>query len=115
MEEKIKLQFSIRNYGPKEENICILNTPLTSIKKAFFRIYDPDLILMHEKSEAVLTKARRLSHVMLLPKRQKICTINLRNNFHFAKFGQYSIHFLGTDVNKLPDSNIVHLKIISGQ
>ena len=111
--EEIVLQFKVQNNSEKQLKFCKIQTPCEGFRGIYLRIVQ---IESKEELPYYGPMVKRMppqpdDYENLSKKRNTKCSVILNKAYRFEKKGEYSVQFIGQNMNNLPDSNILTFEI----
>ena len=112
LEEPVLVRFTITNQTDKTVRIPRAYSPLEDR-------FTTDYFHISRKKQRIYYKAQRLqrlpylslSKVKLKPGESISSVVDIREGYALEKGGKYRIQFMGSQVNRLPDSEVLEIKI----
>jgi hypothetical protein len=112
LDEAVPIRFTITNYSEKVVRIPRVYSPLEGE-------FSTDYLFISQKRHRVFYKAQRvqrlpylnLNRVKLKPGESISQLVDIQEGYALEKGGKYRVQFIGSKVNRLPDSAPIEIKI----
>ncbi|MCP4180706.1 MAG: hypothetical protein GY756_23345 [bacterium] len=106
--EKVNINFRVKNNSKDDLEFCYWHTPFENDFTADFFEIKCDGAILPYKGILIKRKAPvKDDYIKLKPGKVISHEIELNKGYDIGKPGKYTVKFLGSDINKLPDSDSI--------
>ena len=111
--EEVILKFEVINGSEEDLTFCKFQTPFEGFMAEFMLIKNIETgkELIYQGPQVKRSKPGKKDDLKIEAKGSKDCEVTLLEVYEFEKKGEYSIQFIGSEINSLPDSNVLIVEV----